>query len=421
MMLVNLVLLMSAPMNRTAPVSAALTLALLTACSGEESGPGGTTVTDSAGVRIVDNSGSGSWGEGEAWTFEEVFRVGGIDGEETERFGLVIGVDVDAEGRVYIADQQAKEVRVFAPDGSYLSTVGGPGEGPGEIGAGFMGVFERDGEVWTIDPVGQGIQRYSLEAGYLGAQPFSIEDGIPFRMDEADLGVVAQRRGFDVDRGVSATGDPITTIGTEQTDTLMQLPLGLTIAPGVGESEMSMDDVSLLAPEPRWDIADGGATAVGMDNVYRIEVMDAGQTLDRVITRDVEPIEITEGMKSMLRRAMAEQMEAFGAPAGVIAPMLEQLSFAETAPIFVQLALEGDGHLWVQRTSTVRDAAEQVDFDINDLGSNRWDIFDPEGRYLGEMEVPDGFQVLRLIDGVLWGFDRDEFDVQSVVGLRVVR
>jgi hypothetical protein len=55
------------------------------------------------------------------------------------------------------------------------------------------------------------------------------------------------------------------------------------------------------------------------------------------------------------------------------------------------------------------------------MGSNEWDVFDAEGRYLGVLAFPLRFQPIREVDGVIWGVERDEFDVQSVVGYRVLR
>jgi len=405
-------------MNRKiyGPSLTSFALAALTACSGGEGDSSSVTVVDSAGVRIVTSTDDGSWGNDVPWSFEEIFRVGGIDGPEEERFGLVVSVDVDQDGRVYVADQQAKHVRVFEADGSYVGTLGSPGEGPGEIGAMFMGMFERSGEVWTVDPAGQGIQRFGLDEGYLGAIPFNIMGGMPIRLDEVDDGVIAQRRGIGLDGSIGESGDAVAMIGEEASDTLIVLPVGLTVTMDGGAPR-----VALFAPEPRWDIADNGAIAVAMDNRYRVEVRNADGGLDRIVQRDEEPVEVTESMESMLKQAMRDQMEAFGAPPAAIEPALSQMEFAETAPLLVQLVLESDGHLWVQRTTSIAEAAEQVDFDFQDLGSPRWDVFDPEGTYLGEIELPARFQPLRLIDGVFWGFALDEFDVQSIVGMRLVR
>ncbi len=394
-------------------------LLTLQACGGDSgsAGPDGVTVTDSAGVRIVENTGDGAWSDGEAWGVEEVFRVGGIDAGTDAMFGQIISVDVDDAGRVYVADQQARKVSVFGEDGALVSSFGQAGSGPGEIGPMFMGMFERGGEVWTIDPASQGIQRFSVDGEFLGATPFNIMQGVPIRMDEVGNSVIAQRRSMGTDGASMGTeGDPVTTVGAETTDTIMVLPAGETISMQGG-----MPEFSFFAPEPLWDAADDGSTVQGINDSYRFEIRDADGSLTRIVSRDVEGQPVTPGVERAVLDLMRDQMTQAGAPAEMLQPILEQATFAETFPPVAQVLLEANGHLWVQRTSDLSDFADDEDIDIQDLGAPRWDVFDPDGVFLGQIELPGAFQPLRMIDGVLWGLDRDDLDVASVVGMRVVR
>jgi hypothetical protein len=79
-----------------------------------------------------------------------------------------------------------------------------------------------------------------------------------------------------------------------------------------------------------------------------------------------------------------------------------------------------DGSLWLQRIMTAEGVVEGGALDFQNLGSDDWFVFDPGGRYLGEFTMPHHFQPLRMIDDVLWGVQRDEFDVPAVVGYRIV-
>jgi hypothetical protein len=73
----------------------------------------------------------------------------------------------------------------------------------------------------------------------------------------------------------------------------------------------------------------------------------------------------------------------------------------------------------VQRIQTADQVQDPADFDPQDLGSPDWDVFDDQGRYLGIVTMPGRFQPLRLVGDVLYGIERDEYDVQSVVGYRM--
>ena len=406
--------------NRLRLSSSALLLTVLAACGGD-GGNGGEwagTVSDSAGVTLVNNPADGLWAEGEAWTTEEVFRVGGMDGGPETEFGMIIGVDVDAAGRVYVADQQARRLRVFEADGTFVRDLGGPGEGPGEFGPGLAGVFVEGETVYAPDITNQRIGLFTTEGEVLPPRSVALTDGSPLRWDETGSGeLVAQRRGMDVEgMAALADGDPITTFPEEgeEAEVLATVPRGQSIQMSGGNPT-----IRIFEPEPIWDLADD-IVAQGMNNQFRVELWRDG-TLERVVTRPVEPVEVTDGEERRILDMTRDMMAATGAPPQAVEQVVQQMEFAESYPAFAQLLLSEDGTLWVQRIRTSRDVPEGVEWSPQDMGSNEWEVFDTEGRYLGVLAFPLRFQPIREVDGVVWGVERDEFDVQSVVGYRVLR
>lgn len=94
--------------------------------------------------------------------------------EETDdiMFGRLLDIAVDESGRVYISElaQNHAAIHVFENDGSYLTSVGGYGDGPGE----FRSVFNpqiKDELLYVFDGSQLKIIVYSLET-------FSIERSI---------------------------------------------------------------------------------------------------------------------------------------------------------------------------------------------------------------------------------------------------
>jgi len=71
------------------------------------------------------------------WTLQEdgLALSKDLQVSETEAFyfGSVSDLDVTSDGHMVVADGQALNVKVVRPDGSLLDTLGGAGQGPGEI------------------------------------------------------------------------------------------------------------------------------------------------------------------------------------------------------------------------------------------------------------------------------------------------
>ena len=88
--------------------------------------------------------------------FEEVYRVGAIDGDEWDVFGRVSAVGFGESGNLYVMDDQGGRIVVVSPEGEFVREFGRIGDGPGEFSAssntavGFTAL--RDGRTVVFDP-----------------------------------------------------------------------------------------------------------------------------------------------------------------------------------------------------------------------------------------------------------------------------
>lgn len=393
--------------------------AVLTACGGAEDSGWAGTVTDSAGVQVVLNPVEGIWEPGAEWTLVEELSIGSMDAEPEYQFGQIIGVDVDADGNVYVADSQARDVRVFDPSGRHLRTIGRPGSGPGELGLAMNGVFVVGDEVVVPDLGNARIQRFSLAGEPLGSAPLDLTRGIPMRWDLASGGrLVVQRRMMNVaDSAAAPTGDPIVTSGLDgaPVDTVAVLPVGESMQIVGGQARVRFFD-----PEPIWDAAPDGRLVTSRNNDMRFELWDASGTLKRIFTRPYEPRSLTERDKQVLLDAIGEAARQQGARPEQVQAFLSQTRFADHYPAFVIAALGPRGSVWVQRMRTGNElVGEEGTFNAQDLGSAEWDVFDGEGRYLGVVTFPGRYQPIRVMGDRFYGIARDELDVQSLKVYRV--
>ena len=397
---------------------ALLLLPVATACSsGAVPSTWTGTVSDSAGVQIVHNPTEGIWGPEDAWKLKEVLSIGEMLGEDEYQFAQIVSVDSDAAGNVYIADLQAQHVRVFDSEGVYTLTIGRPGAGPGKIGLGLAGVFALPNEVFVADIGNRRVNLYGHDGELAGSRLVDITKGTPIRWERIGDEVVAQLRVMVSGEDVEPTGDVIVKMGGEEEarEIITSLPVGQSLQFVNGQPQ-----IRVFEPEPIWDASSDGRVIMAVNEALRIEVRDAEGTLVRVINQPHETKAVTKRDQRVVLSAMRKQFEQAGAPAAAIDAAMERFQFADTYPAFVTLTHGPLGSVWVQRMLSGDEISDEGDFNPQDLGSNTWDIFDGEGRYLGDITFPGKYQPIKVMGDRIYGIARDELDVQSMKVYRVV-
>lgn len=377
------------------------------------------SVVDSAGVRLVTNPPDGLWAGEPRWRLVEELRIGGAGASDAATFGAVSAIDVGPNGRIFVADPQASEVRIFDAEGRSLGTLGGPGAGPGEIGGEIPALFAEAGGVRVVDGGNLRLTRFDPEGGAPPATtPIDVSRGIPLRWDRLPDGrIVVQLRSAGRGIGADLAGrDEVRLLGDSAA--LFTLPRGgsLVMDEGPGPPRFR-----LFEAEPAWDLGATGRFVSGMDDAYRLEVRAPGGALLQVTGRPHTPRRLEASDRALLRNAFAGFLEDQGIPDAAIRQFVEGVVFGDVYPAFARILMAPDDAIWVQRMRRVEELDEGGSFDPGDLGSDRWDIFDPAGRYLGVLHVPTRFRPLHFAGDAVYGVQPDDLGIPAVVRLRLVR
>jgi len=395
----------------------------MSACGGDSSATGGDwagSMTDSAGVTIVANPETPIWSSEEAWTTQEVLRIGEAAGDADYQFGQISGVGVTSDGRILVLDQQAQRVQVYGPDGEYQRSIGRPGNGPGEFGPAANALLVGRGDTVIVPDLAN--QRINITP--IDGEPTSfaiqMEQGIPMRFDLMPSGdIVAQRRALNLPNQDAVSNDLIATQSYDGTilDTLL--------TPKRGDSFTITSDrpeFRIFAPEPVWTVLSNGRLAFATNNEYRIEVFGPDGSPERIVTLPYEPKPVTDADQRTLNNLIRNQFALGGVPEAQLDLIMDGVSFEETWPAFTQLRAGPDGTLWVQRIRNFDDLTDEQLESFNptlDQGSATWDVFDSEGKYLGVIELPDRFTPFTVNGDLCYGVLRDDFDVQYVLVLQI--
>lgn len=393
-------------------------------CRGEGAdGPWAGSITDSAGITVVANPEEGLWSPEEVPRAIQELAIGAAEGAEELQFGRIGGLDVDDDGTIYVLDQQAQEVRVFDSAGTHLRTFGRRGSGPGELSPGAAGVFLGPGDtVLVSDVMLQRVTRFHRTGAEAGSFPLRIEDGVPIRYVHAPGNRIAYQARRYVAPGSTEPTDPgpdvlvVRDASGASTDTLAELPAGESFQFGGGGPRLRF-----FAAEPVWTLTESGRLVAGRSTEYRLEVRSPDGRLERVITRPYTPQAVTEADRRVVLEGVREMLRAQGVPPQVAGPMLDAATFGESYPAYGAILAGPEESLWLQRNRTAAELTEAGSdgFDLMDLGSPVWDVFDRQGRYLGAVAFPEGFTPMRVRGERFYGMLRDELDVQYVARVRL--
>lgn len=399
----------------------ALVSALSLAGCGESGGWQGT-VTDSAGVQIVTSTGDGLWAPGEAWAVAPDVVIGTAEGEPEYQFGQINGIDVGADGRIYVYDQQAREVRVFGPGGEFIASMGKAGSGPGELSQAAGPVFVAPGDTVVVpDMMQQRLTLYTGQGEPAGSHPLPMTEGIAVKwMERPDQDLVQQAMimAFPGREDV----DPKNLLLHRQhtgalVDTVLEMPIGESVS-----FSGSTPTITLFESEPMWTVGPDGRLCTGINSDYSINVHSPDGELVRIVRKPFEARRVTDTDQAELRRIIRELWQDQGMPPEALDAMSQRLNFAETYPAYANILGGPDGSLWVQRIQTPDEIREVGGtFNVQDMGSATWEVFDNDGRLLGTVEMPPRFTPLAFINGAFYGVLRDELDVQYAARMTVTR
>ena len=404
--------------------------------------------------------------------FEEVYRVGVLDGESWEMFGQVVKLAFDERGNLYVFDQTPDlRVLVFDAAGSFVREFGAAGEGPGEFSRPTSYAVLRDGTTIVgdmghrayqiFDPFGEFVRmvRSSSQASGAGQAQRTVSVTSPIHPDP---------RGGAVYTAPSSTSISISSAGLEQAPPTERPITRLALADEAvhvdtvvggwlpprpenqdlfsGSSRVSVEgrsvDLSSLLSgvsrpttfEPRLlvGVLPDGGIVYSDSSAYALKVTSPTTgDVTRTIARPFEPDPVTPRIEEQYREERDARRQEQGNPSsggGAIVqfrssssrggapttrPAQMSLSLAEAAfyheiPVLRSLFTTWEGRIWVMRQG------EEL------IGDGPIDVLTADGEYVGTYrtgatEMPDAFGP----NGLAAFIELDDFDVASVVVRRL--
>lgn len=356
--------------------------------------------TLASGVVEVRNSADGIWTPESQWRLVEEFRLGAVDGGGPEMFGSVADIEIDRLGRIYVADEQSEEIRVFGPDGQFVRTLGARGAGPGEFGQLNALEWDREGNLWILDFGNRRWTVYDTSGVFLRSQPRSQT----FLIQPWPGGFDREGRLIDpIDQGLLVRHLP----GSEDVDTL-----SLELDPIENfelRSESSRTTVRIpFAPGPVWHLDRDGYVWYGFNSSFSIARRSLeGDTL-LLMSRDFDPVAVSsEELDQSL-----QWLEGFAAQGMEI----DRSRIPATRPAYDAFVADARGNLWVFTVEVDLSGGNPI------VALRSFDLFDRGGVYQGKVELPTDLHPVvfpRITENRLIGVSLDQLGVPYVVSFRI--
>ena len=373
---------------------------LLLGCSNQGNAPQVST-RDSAGVRIVESR-APSWQDGEAWTLDdtEAMDLTTTGSGPAHEFYRVVGGTVLADGRIIVVNGGSSEIRAFSRTGTFQTSVGREGEGPGEYRSirglirfegDTIGVFSWPTNLTLLRPDLTFVRRVRL--GDRGRSPRPLDNG-----RVVDLETYASV--LEYEGGEGLIRPPISLVLRDLYGVLMDT---VWTGPGFEEYMVPMDDgVSAFRPlfgkGPAFATR-GSLVLVGTSEAMKYRVVDLEGRLQEIVR--VPDYDLTLPRSSI----DAEKVALLGPdPSSRRRRIIENLPAPETFPAYSDFVVDAAGYLWAGELLTLHRWGEP----------RRWEVFSPDGEWMGPIHTPSDFEVLEIgVDYVL-GVFRDELDIEHV-------
>jgi len=363
----------------------------------------GTITTEGDVTTVVNESGS-VWG-GTATLVEEA-SIGVEAGPDEYMFGSIAGVYATDE-LIYVLDRQVPALRVYDLDGNFVRDLGSEGQGPGEFTSPALVAADDGGRAYVLDSRLRRINVYGPDGESLDTWPVPEPRCCVWPMYPltGEAMWVPVQEWFN-DRTERRFG--IQAVGPSGPNGEISLIPELELEQATFLVEGEFEDIAPFSPWLTWNPAYYGRLLVGTSDQYRFEVHHPdGSRL--MVSRYWDPVPVPADQKEYERRRKVAFRRRYNGPEF----NWDGAEIPDHKAAYIALVPARSGETWVIRqgpsqrmTDCAEDPLEEGDRAAYERPCwvDEWiyDAFGADGRYLGDIEVPDGLPTIALslfIDG----------------------
>jgi hypothetical protein len=378
-------------------MSGALTLA---SCEAGGAGSADVVRRDSAGIEIIESR-APLWSIDNGWSVAATpsLEIGTPDGDENDQLFQVRDVARLSDGRFVVLNAGTSNVRIYSPSGEHLSTIGRAGAGPGEfrfprqlwITPGdsiIVGDLDRE---HVFDPAGSIV----ISRAYGASAP---RDRYP---DGSLLSLVYAASENPTDMGQLRPRQAVTRWSFElsSSDTLVQLSGDDTYRVSFDGSGISQ--FTLPFGHQRLLTLANGQIYTSDGSELEVAVLDDRGNWIRRIRGSADPVPVTPEAIAQYERTLLESARSDEWQRRY-SRLFREWTYPRYQPTHDRQLVDHEGAIWLRRFQTAGTQA------------TAWTVFSNDGRWLGDVQLPEGLNVMEIGSDYILGVATDEAGVEYV-------
>jgi len=311
--------------------------------------------------------------------FQEELSIGKIEGDENYMFGKMIIFNVDDEGNFYVSDVDNSRILKYDPEGKHLLTFGRKGQGPGEFQNLNFIRFDKENTLYVNDSINRRISFFNKDGKflrqiglkdrylnlYLNSKGFFVGD----KYETPDVNT------FKIVTVYGLFDDKFNLIAELYKDEI-DLPLPATRdESSLADSLAEMLSRTAFRPSVVYTLANNDFIYLGYPEKYEINVYSPEGKLVRRISRDYDPIAVTEKDKKEYVQRVSETFSAPIYTDSVKKKAFQKIKYPKYKPAYQSFTMMENEWLAVIADS-VKDEY------------TLFDIFSQEGKYIAQFKTP---------------------------------
>ncbi|MDH5467279.1 MAG: 6-bladed beta-propeller [Candidatus Aminicenantes bacterium] len=322
------------------------------------------TVEEENGITVVKNPKEPMYGE-DAISLEEELSIGSTEEREEYMFGYTVSIAVNDNGDIYILDIQQKNIRVFDRDGKYLKTIGGRGQGPGEMEMPTQIQITSQNELASFDLRRRSLEYFSLDGKFLRRNPL-IQVERPTRI------IIDSNGDFICYMGIIEENQPKVALMKFNSDQEKEFVITKFDPFSMSADPFSPYKYRILRPGLLFDVAKENNILWAISSEYELKILNSKGKTTKKIVKDYVPVEITEDDKKeiIFNRYGTETPPA---DRNIVFP---KYFYPISGNSTIGISTDEKGNILVRTYEKAPDSSGYY-----------YDVFDPEGYYIAKVPL----------------------------------